>query len=121
LLASGAGMDASTALGELVEVSTQVVEAVVLDASGGLEAARSSDETPSRALADAGTELLSAAGRIRAAEPVERVQIDLDRGSLVIASDGEHTIVATTVPQPTDALVAHDLRVALRRVATRGG
>jgi hypothetical protein len=116
LLASGAGMDASAALGELVDVSTQVVEAVVLDAAGEVEAARSAGDDRTRVLAETGAQLLSAAAEIRATEPVERVEVDLPRGSLVVASDGERTIVATTVPQPTAALVAHDLRTVLRRI-----
>jgi hypothetical protein len=117
LLASGAGMDASAALGELVDVSTQVVEAVVLDAAGRVEAVRSAGDGRTGTLAGTGAELLAIAARIRPAEPVERVQVDLGRGSLVVVSDGERTIVATTVPRPTDALVAHDLRAVLRRIA----
>jgi hypothetical protein len=109
-------MDASTALGELVGVSTQVVEAVVVDASGAVEAARAADGERAQALADTGMELVSAATRIRPAEAVERVQVDLHRGSLVVATDGSRTIVATTVPHPTDALVDHDLRAVLRNV-----
>ncbi len=109
-------MDASTALGELVDVSTQVVEAVVVDAAGGVEAARAADGARAQALAETGAQLVSEAARLRPAELVERVQVDLDRGSLVVASDGTRTIVATTVPRPTEALVAHDLRAVLRRV-----
>jgi hypothetical protein len=110
-------MDASTALSELVEVSTQVVEAVVTGPSGAVEAARAPSGARAQALADAGSELLAAAGEIRAGEPVERVQVDLGRGSLVALTDGTRAIVATTVAEPTSALVALDLRTALRRVA----
>jgi hypothetical protein len=116
LLASGAGMDASAAIEELVDVSTQVVEAVVTDPAGGVEGSRSPDEERAQALARAGAELLSASAGIRAGEPVERVQVDLERGSLVALTDGERTVVATTVPDPTSALVAHDLRTLLRRL-----
>ena len=38
MVASGAGMDASAALSELVELSTQVVEVVIADAGGEVEA-----------------------------------------------------------------------------------
>jgi hypothetical protein len=116
LLASGAGMDASVVLGELVGVSTQVVEAVVVDAGGGIEAARTADGARANLLAETGADLVAAAARIRPAGTVERVQVDLDRGSLVVANDGMRTVVATTVPRPTEALVAHDLREALRRI-----
>jgi hypothetical protein len=97
-------MDASAALSELVGLSTQVVEAVIAGTDG------------SRELAAAGAELLSAAASIRPGTPVERVHVDLERGSLVAVRDPERTIVATTVPEPTAGLVAFDLRTALRRL-----
>jgi predicted regulator of Ras-like GTPase activity (Roadblock/LC7/MglB family) len=109
-------MDPSTALTELVGVSTQVVEAVVSGPSGSVEASRTSSRTRARELADAGAELLSRAGEIRSGAPVERVQVDLERGSLIAVTDGGRTIVATTVADPTTALVALDLRLLLRRV-----
>ena len=105
-------MDATAAITELVGVSTEVVEAVVTGPSGEIEAARTSSEARARELADAGAELL-----IRAGEPIERVQVDLARGSLVACTDGIRAIVATTVAEPTSALVALDLRTALRRAA----
>ena len=110
-------MDASDALTELVGVSTQVVEAVVTGPSGAVEASRTSSDAHARELADAAAELLSGAPGIRPGEPVERVQVDLARGSLVACTDGTRAIVATTVAEPTAALVALDLRTALRRVA----
>jgi hypothetical protein len=113
-------MDPSAALEELFAVSTQVVEAVVLDASGGVEAARSSGGERTRTLAESGSGLLAAAGDVRPAEAVERVQVDLERGSLVVATDGVRTVVATTVARPTAALVAHDVREVLRRSAEGG-
>ena len=110
-------MDATAALTELVGVSTEVVEAVVTGPSGEIEAARTSSKARARELAEAGAELLVEAADIRAGEPIERVQVDLARGSLVACTDGARAIVATTVPEPTAALVALDLRTVLRRVA----
>jgi hypothetical protein len=113
-------MDAPAALSKLVEVSTEVVEAVVVDASGSIVAARCAGDERARALAEGGLELLSTAGRLRPAEPVERVQVDLARGSVVVATDGERTVAATTVASPSSALVAHDLRAVLRRLGGEG-
>jgi hypothetical protein len=113
-------MDATDALTELVCVSTQVVEAVVTGPSGAVEGARAASEPRAKALAEAGSELLSVAAEIRVAEAVERVQVDLHRGSLVALTDGTRAIVATTVAEPTTALVALDLRTALRRVRGEG-
>jgi hypothetical protein len=109
-------MGDATALSELVGVSTQVVEAVVADPSGTVEAARTSSDERARELADAGAELLARAAEIRSGASVGRVHVDLERGSLVAVTDGRRTIVATTVADPTRALVALDLRAALRRL-----
>jgi hypothetical protein len=109
-------MDASAALSELFGVSTQVVEAVVTRPGGDVEAARTASDERAAALAGAGAELLSTVRGIRADQPLERVQVDLERGSLVALTDGARAIVATTVAHPTDALVAHDLRTALQRI-----
>ena len=113
-------MDATAAVTELVGVSTQVVEAVVTGPTGAVEAARTSTDARARELADAGAQLFSGVAGIRSGEPVERVQVDLGRGSLVACTDGVRAIVATTVPEPTAALVALDLRTVLRRVAEGG-
>ena len=111
-------MDASAALAELVGVSTQVLEAVITGPGGEIEAARTPGDERSRALAAHGAELLAAAAAIRAdgASSVERVHVDLDRGSLAVASDGVRTVVATTVAEPTVGLVAYDLRAVLARL-----
>ena len=109
-------MDAQAALSELVALSTQVVEAVVTMSDGAVEAARAEGER-ARGLAAAGAELLAEASSLRPEVGVERVHVDLGRGSLVAVSDGARTIVARTVPDPTAGLVAFDLRTALRRIA----
>ena len=113
-------MDATAALAELVALSTQVVEVVTATPDGEVEAARTASDERAGALAVAGRELLVAAGAMRpgvqGVHPVERVHVDLERGSLVVCSDGERSIVATTVAEPTAGLVAYDLRVVLRRM-----
>jgi len=110
-------MEASAAVAELVALSTQVVEVVIATPGGTIEAARVASDERAGALAAAGAELLAAAGTLRTGDdPVERVHVDLERGSLVVCFDGERSIVATTNAEPTAGLVAYDLRVALRRV-----
>jgi predicted regulator of Ras-like GTPase activity (Roadblock/LC7/MglB family) len=110
-------MDASAALSELLALSTQVVEAVVMGPDGAVEAARTAGDERARGLAAVGAELLTEASSLRPEVAVERVHVDLGRGSLVAVSDGARTIVASTVPEPTAGLVAFDLRTALRRMA----
>ncbi len=109
-------MDASDALTELLDLSTQVVEAVITGPDGAIEASRTAGEERARALSVTGSELLATAARARSGSTPRRVQIDLDRGSVVVASDGERAIIVTTVPEPTSVLVAHDLRVTLGRL-----
>jgi len=110
-------MKASAALAELVGLSTQIVEVVVTTPDGAIEAAHAAGEERARALAAAGTELLAAAATIRpSSQEVERVHVDLGRGSVVACTDGERSIVATTIVEPTAGLVAYDLRTALRRL-----
>ena len=112
-----AGMDASTALEELVGLSTQIVEVVVATPEGVIEAAHAAGEERAQALAAAGAELFAAAATIRpSSQAVERVHVDLERGSVVACTDGERSIVATTIAEPTAGLVAYDLRMALRRL-----
>jgi len=108
-------MDASAALTELVGLSTQVVEAVIAGPAGTVEAAHTGSDARARALAATAAKLLSEAGELRAGAAVERVQVDLPRGSVVVVRDDERTIVATTVAEPVGGLVAYDLRAALRR------
>lgn len=110
-------MDASGALEELVGLSTQIVEVVIATPDGSIEAARAAGDERARALAAAGTELLAAAATIRpSSQDVARVHVDLERGSVVACTDGERSIVATTIAEPTAGLVAYDLRTALRRL-----
>ena len=109
-------MDASAAISDLLALSTQVVEAVVTGGDGRVEAAQTSGDERTATLAGAGAQLLSAASSLRApGSAVERVHVDLERGSLVAVTDGERSIVATTVSEPTAGLVAYDLRAALAR------
>jgi predicted regulator of Ras-like GTPase activity (Roadblock/LC7/MglB family) len=114
-------MDADAALSELTGLSTQVVEVAIAGAGGAVEAAHGADDERAQALVSAGTALLAAAAALRpSAPPVERVHVDLERGSVVTLTDGERTIVATTVAEPTAGLVAFDLRTALRRLGEGG-
>jgi predicted regulator of Ras-like GTPase activity (Roadblock/LC7/MglB family) len=110
-------MDAKAALAELLELSSQVEAAAILGADGSLVAATVQDEARAERLARCGRELLEAAGNVRAAGPaVTRVEVALARGSTFAVREGERTIVATTVPEPTSGLVVYDLRTALRRL-----
>ena len=109
-------MDAQAALDELALLSTQVVEAVVVAGDDVAGATTTGDRAAELALV--GRELLQAAGGVTAdGAGVERVEISLDSGGVLVVRDGERLIVATTVPDATPGLVLYDLRTALRRSA----
>lgn len=104
-------MDATQALAELAELSSQVVRAVVLDAKGSVLAS-TGDE--SDALAGSAVDLLAAAGELHAeATEVARAEVELGEGGFFVLREGGRTIAATTGPNPTSGLVVYDLRTCL--------
>jgi predicted regulator of Ras-like GTPase activity (Roadblock/LC7/MglB family) len=109
-------MDAAQALAELVELSSQVERAVVLDASGAVLAA-TDDAERGQSLARSTLELLAVAGEVHAAGgDVTRAEVELAEGGLFVLREGDRTIAATTGPSPTAGLVAYDLRTCLQRI-----
>jgi len=111
-------MDPATALAELRGLSTQVVEALIVGADGTIEAYSTATLVRAEALAAAGSELLGAAAEVRTgAELPTRVEVQLPEGGLFAVRESGRTLVATTVAEPTAALVVYDLRAALRALA----
>jgi predicted regulator of Ras-like GTPase activity (Roadblock/LC7/MglB family) len=109
-------VDAPTALTELLELSTQVVEAVVVGPDG-IEASSTADDVRAERLAATAASLLEAASDVRpGAAPVDRVVVELPTAAVVVLRGGQRSIVATTVAEPTVGLVAYDLRSVLRRL-----
>lgn len=107
-------MDAARALADLTEISSQI-EAAVLFADGRpLGSTLESDEA-SAALVRGAVELLEGAASFRAeGARVTQLEASTSAGSVFVVRDGEHAIVATTVPQPTVGLVFYDLKSCLR-------
>lgn len=114
-------MDPVEALAELTELSSQVEDAAILGESGFVLASTGSPERGEQ-LARAAAELLAVSADVRQdGPPVARVEVALEGGSVIVVREGGRTAVATTVPDPTAALVVYDLRTALRRVADGEG
>jgi hypothetical protein len=108
-------VDAAQALAELTELSSQVTQAVVLDAGGGVLAATPVGD--SQALAAVALDAIAAAGDLHGAEAeVTRVEVELSEGALFVLRDAGRTIAATTPPSPTAGLVAYDLRTCLQSI-----
>ena len=110
-------MDAGPALEELSALSSQVVEAVVVEADGSVAAPSAIDTARARALGAAGLRLLTDAGSLRSGPAAERVEVSLRHGAIYVLREGGRTVVATTGPGSVSGLVLYDLRTVLRRSA----
>ena len=110
-------MDAEQALADLMEVSSQVEAAVVLDAAGELLASTLPSAEATESFVAAVRGLLPAVADARAGtaagEPTQ-LEVALEGGSVFVAGDGARTVAAVTDPEPTAGLVFYDLRTALR-------
>jgi predicted regulator of Ras-like GTPase activity (Roadblock/LC7/MglB family) len=109
-------MDAARALADLMELSSQITAAVVLGADGAVLAA-SADGTAASRLAAATQELVGAAAELGArGHDVTRVEVELEEGAVFLVREGEHTVAATTGPDPTSGLVVYDLRTCAQAI-----
>jgi predicted regulator of Ras-like GTPase activity (Roadblock/LC7/MglB family) len=108
-------MDAAQALAELMELSSQITAAVVLDADGSVLAASSEDIAA--ALAASTLDLVSAAADLGSdGRDVTRVEVELDEGAVFVVREGAVTVAATTGPSPTSGLVVYDLRTCAQAI-----
>ena len=101
-------MDATQALADLTEISSQVEAAVLFDEGGGVAASTLSDDAAAAALAHAAGRLLDRAGANAA-----QVEAATPDGSVFVVLDSGRLAVATTGPDPTVGLVFYDLKSAL--------
>lgn len=111
--------NAEQALADLMEISSQVNAAVLVDDEGGVAGSAGSREGSARALARAARELLDAAAGIRSGgdQALTQLEVATREGSVFVVGDGERVIAATTGPSPTVGLVFYDLKTCLRSLA----
>ena len=110
-------MDAAQALGELMELSSQITAAAVLDSTGAVLASSSSDAERSAALASSIQELVAVAADLGTeGRDVTRVEVEVDEGAFLVVRDGGHVVGATTGPNPTSGLVVYDLRTCAQAI-----
>ena len=109
-------MDVAAALERLLQDSSQVERAVVLDASGSVLGSTLDDDGASERLASAASELAASAGELHAGAEVTRVEVELAGGAVFVLREGERGIVGVTGPRPTAGLVAYDLRTCLHAI-----
>jgi predicted regulator of Ras-like GTPase activity (Roadblock/LC7/MglB family) len=114
-------MEPAQALAELVEISSQIAGAVLVDAEGGVLAATLADEEAARRLAEGAVRLLDEAASAPGGRPdVELLQLEVStvEGSVFVVRDGDRTVAAVTAPEPTVGLVLYDLKSCLRSLDT---
>jgi predicted regulator of Ras-like GTPase activity (Roadblock/LC7/MglB family) len=110
-------MDAAQALRELMELSSQITSAVVLEANGSVLAASSEDPAAVDALTASTLELVTAASELRSeGREVTRVEVELEEGAFFVVREGGRTVAAVTGPKPTSGLVVYDLRTCAQAI-----
>jgi predicted regulator of Ras-like GTPase activity (Roadblock/LC7/MglB family) len=113
-------MDAAQALADLTEISSQIVQAVLIDADGGVQGATTPDEALAGRIAAGVADLVAEADVVREARglpDLTRLEAATLEGSVFVVQRGGRTIAATTRPDPTVGLVFYDLEHCLRSTA----
>ncbi len=109
-----ARMDAAQAIGDLTEISPQVLHVVAVGADGSVLGSNLEDEVAAGRLADGAARLVEAAEAMRpGVQQLEAATLD---GSVFVVLDAGRTIAATTTPEPTVGLVFYDLKTCLRSI-----
>ncbi len=112
-------VDATAALADLTEISSQVEAAVVVDGEAAVLASTLTAPAGTDRLARAGLGLLEAAESrfSRDGRAVTQLEVALRDGSIFVAKEGDLGIVARTGAGPSSGLVFYDLRACLRSLA----
>ena len=111
-------MTGDQALRELLDVSEDVVAAVILDRKGEAAAATVGEDV-ARSAAEIVGGMLAYADALRAEASLERLEAVTSEGCVFVVREDARAIVAATGPDPVAGLVYHDLRVALRKLRSR--
>lgn len=112
-------MDATQALADLVEISSQIEAVVLLGADGTVEATTLADEARAAELARVAQEIVAGAAALDDREATQ-IEVSLLEGSVFVVRSEGRVILATTRPDPTVGLVLYDLRSCLRNAAGEG-
>ncbi len=116
-------MDATAAIAELRELSTQIETVVVIAREGSLVASSVQEEAANR-IAAAARDLAEGADQVRrdlGREALAQLQAATPEGSVFLVVDDHRTAVATTGADPTVGLVFYDLKTLLRQIAEGDG
>ena len=110
-------MDAAQAIGELMELSSQITAAIALGEDGSVLASSTEDQAALASLSSSTVELVSAAADLGPdGGEVTRVEVELAEGAFFVVREGDRTVAATTGPKPTSGLVVYDLRTCAQAI-----
>ena len=110
-------MEVAQALRELMELSSQITRAIVLDEDGSVLAVSSEDPTVSAVLTASTLELVAAAADLGPeGRESTRVEVELEDGAFFVVREGGRTVAAVTGPKPTSGLVVYDLRTCAQAI-----
>ena len=96
----------------LVDTSTDVLAAVVLDAAGSLVAGSEDDSRRARELADLTRQLVERAD-VASDRPAEQIEVQALGGSVFAVRSPRHVLACVTRRTALPALVLYDLRHSL--------
>ncbi len=111
-------MTGDQALRELLDVSEDVLAAVILDAEGEPLAA-SVEDGEARSAAEIAAAMLAYADTLRTETTARRIEAATSDGSIFVVREGNRAVVGATGPDPVAGLVLHDLRTALKKAGGR--
>jgi predicted regulator of Ras-like GTPase activity (Roadblock/LC7/MglB family) len=122
-------MDAAQALGDLTEISSQVVHVAIIEGDGSVLATTISDASRASRFVQGVTTLLVEADdvrQVRGLPGLSQLEAATHEGSVFVvrreaAGGGTRIIAATTRPDPTVGLVFYDLKHCLRSIDDVGG
>jgi predicted regulator of Ras-like GTPase activity (Roadblock/LC7/MglB family) len=112
-------MDASQALADLTEISSQVEQVAIVGGDGAVLASTFEDEERAKRFADGARRLVEEAETVREARglgAVGQLEAATLRGSVFVVRGNDRLIAATTKPEPTVGLVFYDLKHCLRSI-----
>lgn len=111
-------MTGDQALAELLDVSEDVVAAVIFDFEGNPVAASVGDEEARRA-AEIAAAMLAHADALRTGASAARLEAVTADGNVYVVREAAGAIVAATERDAVAGLVYHDLRATLRKLGRR--
>jgi predicted regulator of Ras-like GTPase activity (Roadblock/LC7/MglB family) len=112
-------VDATQALADLTEISSQIVKAVIVDGDGSVVATTIAQEEVARSFAAGVTRLVEEAGHAgvsRGLVGLTQFEAATLEGSVFVVRRGARVIAATTRPDPTVGLVFYDLKHCLQSI-----